>query len=115
MTDELTVDDVREDTAKRDESGELIPDTYDIEWNGETRELAVKPITGGLANRVAKHEEGFDDLDPQAVAAVLSAACPALEDIRAEDVRDMPLDQIQALVEPIGQQMPEVEPAEGNR
>ena len=111
----ITTEDVRKSTAERDDNGDLIPDTHTIEWDGQEAEIDVYPLTGGLGNRIAKHEQGLTELDPKAVAAVLSASCPGLEDLRADDVRDMKLEKIKALVDPVVEQLPEAEVDPGNR
>lgn len=103
------LDDVRAEKVDRDEHGNPIPEERPIEWAGKEDTLRVYPIVGGIANRIAEHEEGLQRLDPQSVAVVLSVCCPDLEDIRAEDVRDMPLPKLKALIDPIEEQMPDME------
>lgn len=109
----IDIDDVREESA-RDSNGELVPDTKTFDYQGETREVRVYPVTGGMANKLAEYEEGLQELDPQAVAVVLSTACPDLEDIRKKDVEDMHLPFEIGLVNAVAEQLPDVE-IEGNR
>lgn len=113
MTEKLNIDDVQEKQASRDDNGELIPRTEEIEWGDETKEIDVYPITGGLGNQIAKHERGLNELDPEAVAAVVRAACPNLTDMTADDIEALPLEYIEALIGPITSQLPEVD-AGGN-
>lgn len=109
----LDIDDVREESA-RGSDGELIPETKTFEYDGETQEVKVYPVTGGMANKLAEHEQGLEELDPQSVAVVLSTACPDLEDIRKSDVEDMPLPLEIGLVNAVAEQLPDVD-VEGNR
>jgi len=109
----VDLNDVREKSA-RDESGELVPETETFEYEGETNEIRVYPVTGGMGNRLAKHEKGLQELEPKAVAAVLSVMCPDLEDITADDVRDMPLQYEVALTSAVAEQLPDTE-IEGNQ
>jgi hypothetical protein len=113
----LELDDVKAEKAQRDEQGELIPEEKDIEWNGKTETLRVKPFVTGMGNRLAKHEEGLQELDPKSVAAVISAMCPDLAQISAADVEALPIEKVAAIVEAITEELPDeydVE-AEGNR
>ena len=114
MSDKITTETVRSDAPDRDENGDLIPTTHDVEWNDKTAELDVKPIVGGIANKIAKHETGLAELDPEAVAVVLRTACPGLDGLTSGDVESMRVEKIQALVGPIVDQLPEVEDAGGN-
>jgi hypothetical protein len=110
----VDLNDVQEAKAERDENGDLLPDTKTFEYEGETKEVDVLPVTGGLGNRLAKHQEGLEELEPKSVAAVLSVMCPDLEGITADDVEDMPLKYEVGLTNAVAEQMPETEIAEGN-
>jgi len=110
----VDLQDIKEKSA-RDEDGELVPKTEEFEYDGETKEIRVYPVTGGMGNRLAKHEGGLQELEPKAVAAVLSIMCPDLEGITAKDVQDMPLQYEVALTSAVAEQLPDAEIDEGNR
>jgi len=110
----VDLSDVKEKSA-RDENGELVPETETFEYEGETHEIRVYPVTGGMGNRLAKHETGLQELEPKAVAAVLSVMCPDLEGITSEDVRDMPLQYEVGLTSAVAEQLPDTEIDEGNQ
>lgn len=108
MTDKLTVEDVQAEQAERDSEGELIPNTKEVKWNGSVKEVEVLPITTGVANEIAEYESGLAELDPEAVANVVNTCCPHLE-LTADDVDALPMQQVNKLVTPITEELPEVE------
>lgn len=109
MTDKLTVEDVQAEQAERDSEGELIPNTKEVKWNGSVKEVEVLPMTTGIVNEIAEYESGLAVLDPEAVANVVNVCCAGLE-LTADDVDALPVEQVDNLVTPITEELPEVDP-----
>lgn len=111
----MTVDleSVKDETVERDENGDLIPEEKEIQWDGESETIEVKPFVTGMGNRLAKHDEGLQELDPTAVASVISVMCPDLEGIKPEHVRDLPMAKVNAIVNAITEELPEEYDTEG--
>lgn len=103
----LELDDIDEAGAQRDENGELVAKEKEIEWEDNTETLRVKPFVTGMGNKLAKHEQGLRELEPNAVAAIISVMCPDLEDIRAEHVEDLPVPKLKAIIDAISEETPD--------
>ena len=107
MTDKLTIGDVEQESAKRDETGELVAESREIQWKGGTREVRVYPATLGHGNKFASIEDRLREADPEAVAEVLQGmyAEPDFgsqsKDQLVEWLRDLPMARMRELTAPL--------------
>lgn len=118
MTDTLSLDDVQNEAAQRDENGDLVAETKEIPWKGDTKEVKVYPTTVGHANKYASIEEAITQLDPEAIADVLQGqyAEPDFASQPKGDLvawlTDLPMQRLKELLAPSG--LADEEAAEGN-
>jgi hypothetical protein len=115
MTDTLSTDAVKDKTVKRNGSGELIPETHTIDWDGEDMTVKTVPITTGVVNELSHIDDEIMNLQPQAVHEAMQAIYvePDFDEFTVEDVADLELKYLEALMEPLDKQLSEN--VKGNR
>jgi len=109
MTDKLTTDDVSEKTIDRGPDGELIPVEHEIEWGTETKTVETVPITTGVINQLSHIDDAIVELEPAAVHEAIQEiyVTPDPERFTVEDIRDLELQYLEALMSPIDRQIDE--------
>lgn len=110
MTDELSFSDLEGEIVKRDSNGEILPETSEVTLpNGATREIKHKPITTGLLNEISDFDTEIGDLEPDAVYEAFQTIylSDAVLGLSKEDVRDMRAGALQALLQPLEEQVEE--------
>lgn len=116
MTDTLTPDDVEAQVATRGEDGDLLPQEKTVNWPGAgEKTVKVKPITTGMINKLSRHEDGLEALEPDAVKAVIDTLYlePDPNTITVSMIQDMSPAALEALIQPFVEELDNFEP-EGN-
>jgi len=116
MSDKLTVDDVNEQTVRRDSNGDLIPETHEIEWGDDTKTVETVPITTGVINELSHIDDEIMNLEPQAVYEAFRAiyVTPDPSEFSVKEIQDLEFQYLEALMSPLDEQMSEDIESEGN-
>jgi hypothetical protein len=109
MTDTLSPNDVSEKTVKRDSDGELIPETHEIDWGGESKTVKTVPITTGVVNELSHIDDEIAELKPSAVYTAFETIYvePDPSELSENDIEDLEFQYLEALMSPLDDQMSE--------
>jgi hypothetical protein len=100
---ELSVDDLNEKKAKRDSEGNLVGNTHEIDWYGETKHVRTKPITTGLLNELSELDDGINNLEPEAVHEAIQTLylTESIRNLTVQDISDLEAGALKRLLQPL--------------